>query len=92
MKLIRSSLVLKVAILVVVVYATVMLVSLQKQTVEMNQTAEVLDMELTAMEQANDQLAEAIDEVDTDASVADIARDKLGLVSPGEIVFYDVGN
>jgi cell division protein FtsB len=27
-----------------------------------------------------------------DATIEDIARDKLGLVKPGEKIFYDIGN
>lgn len=92
MKFNRASLWLKLAVLIVVIYTTVSLVSLQQQTAEMNAAAEVLQTELVAVEQSNDQLTAAIEEVDSDESVADIARNKLGLVSPGEIVFYDVGN
>lgn len=92
MKFKRSPLLLKLAVLIVVIYTTVSLVSLQNQTIEMNEQAVVLQEELTATEQANAQLVEAIAEIDSDEAVADVARIKLGLVSPGEIVFYDVGN
>lgn len=92
MKFKRSPLLLKLAVLIVVIYTTVSLVSLQNQTIEMNEQAAVLQEELTATEQANAQLVEAIAEIDSDEAVADVARIKLGLVSPGEIVFYDVGN
>ncbi|MFI3312816.1 MAG: septum formation initiator family protein [Eubacteriales bacterium] len=92
MKFIRSPLALKLAVLIVVIYATVSLVSLQQETSELELQATVLQEELTAAQQTNSQLTEAIAEVDSDESVAEIARNKLGLVSPGEIVFYDVGN
>ena len=43
-------------------------------------------------EQENQRLQEALDQVDTDEGVTEIARQKLGLVKDGEIVFNDVGN
>ena len=37
-------------------------------------------------------LEQAIDALDTDEGVEDVARQKLGWVADGEIVFYDMGN
>ena len=66
MKLVKSSLLVKLVILILVVYATVTLVSLRKQITEKNALG-------------------------TDAGVEAVARDKLGMVDEGDIVFYDVG-
>jgi len=88
----RSSLMTKVLILVLVVYATVTLVSLQSQVTEMNAEAEVLESSIDAAKQENLRLEQAIDALDTDEGVEDVARQKLGWVSKGEIVFYDMGN
>lgn len=88
----RSSLLAKILILVMVIYATVTLVSLQSQVVEKNTAAEALQAEIDAIRQENLRLEQAIDDLGTDEGVESVARQKMGLVSRGEIVFYDVGN
>ena len=92
MRLKRSSLLTKLLILVVVVYATVTLVSLQSQVTKKNAEAQALQSSIEAARQENLRLQQAIDDRDTDEGVEAVARQKLGLVSKGEIVFYDVGN
>ena len=88
----RSSLLTKILILVMVVYATVTLVSLQNQVTAKEAEAEALQTSIDAVKQENLRLEQAIDNLDTDEGVEDVARQKLGLVSRGEIVFYDIGN
>ena len=88
----RSSLVTKVLILVLVVYATVTLVSLQSQVTEKETQAAALHDDITAAQQENLRLEQAINALGTDEGVEAVARQKLGLVAPGEILFYDVGN
>ncbi|HIQ70057.1 MAG TPA: septum formation initiator family protein [Candidatus Avoscillospira stercorigallinarum] len=88
----RSSLVTKVLILVLVVYATVTLVSLQSQVTEKETQAAALQDDITAAQQENLRLEQAINALGTDEGVEAVARQKLGLVAPGEILFYDVGN
>ena len=88
----RSSLLTKVLILVVVVYATVTLVSLQNQVLDKQEEAQTLQTEIEAARQENLRLDQAIENLDTDEGVEAVARQKLGLVSKGEIVFYDIGN
>lgn len=88
----RSSLVTKVLILVLVVYATVTLVSLQSQVTEKEIQAAALQDDITAAQQENLRLEQAINALGTDEGVEAVARQKLGLVAPGEILFYDVGN
>lgn len=91
MKFVRASLLVKLVILIVVVYAVVTLVSLRSQIAEKNAEAAALTSSISAAEQKNGQLEEAIANADTDEGIMDIARDKLGLVTDGEIVFKDVG-
>ena len=75
----RSSLLTKVVVLLVVVSATVILVS-QRSQIRSNQA------------QCQELAGQAgIDGLDSDDSVKKIARDKLGLVGNGEIIFSDVG-
>lgn len=87
----RASLLTKILILVLVVYATVTLVSLQNQVTAKNAEAEALQAEIAAEKQENLRLEQAIDELDTQEGVEAVARQKLGMVARGEIVFYDVG-
>ena len=75
----HSSLMTKILILVLVVYATVTLVSLQNQVAEKNAEAELLQSSIDAAKQENE-------------GVEAVARQKLGWVAKGEIVFYDMGN
>lgn len=88
----KSSLLTKVLILVLVVYATVTLVSLQSQVIAKEAEAETLQHDIAATEQENQRLQQAINALGTDEGVEAVARQKLGLVAKGEIVFYDVGN
>ncbi len=88
----RSSLATKLLILVLVVYATVTLVSLQNQVVEKEAEETALQSDIAAAKQENLRLQQAIDALGTDEGVADVARQKLGWVADGEIVFYDIGN
>lgn len=88
----HSSLMTKILILVLVVYATVTLVSLQNQVAEKNEEAELLQSSIDAAKQENLRLQQAIDTLDTDEGVEAVARQKLGWVAKGEIVFYDMGN
>ena len=88
----RSSLLTKILILVLVVYATVTLVSLQNQVTIREAEAERLQAEIETARQENLRLEQAIETLDTDEGVETVSRQKLGLVSKGEIVYYDVGN
>ena len=88
----RSSLLTKILILVLVVYATVTLVSLESQGAEETAEAAALEHSIDAAKQENLRLEQAIDTLDTDEGVVAAARQKLGWVTEGEIVFYDMGN
>ena len=88
----RSSLLTKLLILVLVAYATVTLVTLQSQITEKQALGEELQTSIVATNQENLRLEQAINALGTDAGVEAVARQKLGLVAKGEIIFYDVGN
>ena len=91
MKLVKSSLLVKLVILILVVYATVTLVSLRKQITEKNEQEAILNSSIAATQQENNRIQDSIDALGTDAGVGAVARDKLGMVDEGDIVFYDVG-
>ncbi len=92
MKFVKSSLLVKLVILILVVYATITLVSLRSQISQQNAEAARLTSSIAAAEQENGRLEDAIANVDTDAGVEAIARDKLGMVAKDEIVFVDVSD
>lgn len=91
MKLVKSSLLVKLVILILVVYATVTLVSLRKQITEKNEQEAILNSSIAATQRENNRIQDSIDALGTDAGVEAVARDKLGMVDEGDIVFYDVG-
>ncbi len=91
MKLVKSSLLVKLVILILVVYATVTLVSLRKQITEKNEQEAILNSSIAATQQENNRIQDSIDALGTDTGVEAVARDKLGMVDEGDIVFYDVG-
>ena len=92
MKFVRSSLLVKLILLIVVVYATVTLVSLRRQITEKQAESAQLTSSIISAEQENSRLTDAIENIDTDAGVEAVAREKLGMVAEGEIVFQDVSD
>ena len=94
MKFVKSSLLVKLVILILVVYATVTLVRLRSQINEKEADAEVkgLTSSIASTQQENDRLQSSIDALDTPEGLEQVARDQLGMVSEGEIVFEDVGD
>ena len=88
MKFVKSSLLVKLVILILVVYATVTLVRLRSQINEKDAEVKGLTSSIASTQQENDRLQSSIDALDT----PEVARDQLGMVSEGEIVFEDVGD
>lgn len=91
MKFVKSSLLVKLILLILVVYATVTLVSLRQQINEKNEQEATLTGSIASTTQENNRIQDAIDALGTDEGVEAVARDKLGMVDEGDIVFYDVG-
>ena len=89
MKFKKASLWVKLLVLVLVAYATVTLVALQPQIEDMRAEAERLSE--SALEQENQQIRDDIANMETDAGVVKIAREKLGMRFNGEIDFRDAG-
>jgi len=87
----RSSLVTKLLLLALVIYAAVTLVSLQEQVEQSREQEKILEESIASTQQENQRWNDKINALGTDIGVEQVARDKLGWVSDGEIVFYDVG-
>ena len=92
MKFKKSSLLVKLVILILLVYSTITLVSLQNQLQDKKAEAAQLTAEAQQLQQDNLDLQERIDNLSTDEGIEEVARNKLGLVRDGEIVFYDNGD
>lgn len=86
----RTSLLTKLLIVAVVIYAVVTLVGLQGQINSARSELAEKERQLTISEQKNDAIDEEIKELGSDKSIERIARQKLGMVYEGEIAFYNI--
>lgn len=87
----KSSWLVKLIVAIVLVFAMVTLIRLGRQFSEMQHEREELEAEIIQVQQTNAALSDDIEKMDTDEGVKEVAREKLGLVSEGEITFYDIG-
>lgn len=89
MRLCKSSLITKLVILTVMIYAIVTIVTLQPKINALKAEKEVLSEDVAALQQSNLELQEDIAQLGTDVSVLKIARERLNLVSDGEVIYID---
>ena len=89
MRLCKSSLITKLVILAVMVYAIVTIVTLQPKISALKEDRAALDADVAALQQAKLELQEDIDALGTDEAVIEIARERLNLVSDGEVIYID---
>lgn len=92
MKLKKTSLFTKIVILALTVYAGISLVSLKLQTTQAQAKRDELQTQVDSVMQTNSELEYATQHSTDDGTLEDIARNKLGLVKPGEKIFLDVSN
>ena len=85
----KTSFLTKLLLLIVAVYAVYMLVRLQDRIQVARQTVSDLEAQVVYAEQDNAQLKQDLKDIDSDRSVKSIARNRLGMVEAGEIVFRD---
>lgn len=89
MRLLRTSVVTKLIIVAVIVYAAVTVVSLQPKIEALVQERNELTAQADAAVGANDALRQDIDALGSDESVRQIARERLHLVEDGELIYVD---
>ncbi|MCI2055948.1 MAG: septum formation initiator family protein [Oscillibacter sp.] len=82
----------KLLLLVLLVALGWQLYRLHGQVQEAEEQRQQLSAQVTQQQQDNDTLQEGIDNGGSSEQMEQIARDELGLVKPGERVFYDVSN
>ena len=88
----RTSLITKIVIVAIILYAGVTLISLKVQVAAARKQRDELQSQVSSVTQTNTELKYAIDHSTDADTIEDIARNKLNLVKPGEKIFYDVSN
>ena len=89
MKIKRAGVPTKMLVLILLAAAAAALLSLQAQLAAAQAEREELDRQVQMQQEANASLADDIAHSGDPEHRADIARDKLGLLEPDEIVFED---
>lgn len=91
MRVTRASLLTKIVILALLIIVAISLLELSGRMDQAQAQKEDLARQVAAQTQVNADLEDAIEHSDDPERIADVARDKLGLVAPGEIIFYSMG-
>ena len=92
MKFKKAGIITKIVIAALLVYAVVSLVTVRSKTAALNAQTQQLQQQVTDMTQSNAELEYKIEHSEDADIIEEIARDKLGLVKPGEKIFYDMSN
>jgi len=92
MKLKRSGILMKIVILALLVYAGILLSNTRTRIAQAEADHAELQAKVEAAQQENAELEYDIAHAGDPDTIASIARAKLGLVKPGEKIFYDVSN
>lgn len=92
MRLRKLSLISMVVVIVIVVYSGVTLLSLKSQTEEATAHRDELQAQVDRLTQENSELQYSIENSTDPEIMEDVARNEIGLVRPGEKIFYDVSD
>ena len=92
MKFKKASIFTTLVIAVLMVYALISLFVVHRQTRQLQDRAATLQQQVSEMTQANAELQYQIDHIEDDDMIESVAREKLGLVKPGEKIFYDTSD
>ena len=92
MKLRRASIFTKIAVLALIVYACVSIAGLNAQMSQAEEQKRQLQQQVDDAARTNAELQYQIEHSTDDKTIEEVARDKLGLVMPGEKIFVDIGN
>jgi len=88
----RSKLITKIIVFALVVYAGLSLITLRNNIEAGNEQRHELRTAVADQEIINAQLEHDILHYDSSEVRANLARENLGLVLPGEIILFDTGN
>lgn len=84
----KVGLLLKIVLLIILVYMIFSLISVRQKISTANDAIQTLTEQVNDQTQTNTELSNAIENRDDPSYLEDIAREKLGLVSPNDRVFY----
>ena len=91
MKLTRSKMITRIIIFALVIYAGISLITIRGRIEDARAELGEARRAVAELEISNAELEYEIENYDEPDVIADIARSNLGLVLPGEIIFYDNG-
>lgn len=92
MRVKRAGMLTKLLILILLVATVTTYLNLRKELQGLSAQRATLERSNQRLSQENGALSAAIAQKDDPERLAAVAREKLGYVAPGEIVFYDSGN
>lgn len=92
MKIKRAGIITKIVIIAVIIYAAISLASINNQITAARVNHAELESRVKETAQTNAKLEYDIEHATDDETIESLARSKLGLVKPGEIIFYDQNN
>jgi cell division protein FtsB len=87
----RSKLIVKIIVFALAIYAVISLINLRGRVESRQKELDEVRKRVAEMELLNAELEYQIEHYNDPDVMASIARSNLGLVLPGEIVFYDGG-
>ncbi len=77
----------KIVVMVLLIYLATTLLDLRGRITSVRAERNALTQQVAAQSQRNAELADAVDNSNDPERISDVAREKLGLVEPGEKVF-----
>lgn len=80
--------IIRIVLVALLVYSLLSFVSVKRETAETEKKTEELGEQLSELEKENERLIAAAKNADSDEEIRQLARDRLGLVMPGEKIFY----
>jgi cell division protein FtsL len=81
----------RIIVFALIIYAGISLITIRGKTEAVQDEMNEVRKAVAELELANAELEYELENRDNPAVIADIARSNLGLVLPGEIVFFDGG-
>ena len=92
MHITRASLLTKILVLGLLVIVATALLGFNSRLEQAQDQRDGMAQQVAAQTQINADLTDAIEHSDDPERIADVARDKLGLVAPGAVIFYGMGD
>lgn len=88
----RTSLIAALVVLIMLILVGMQLLRIRDQLIAARAERDVLTEQVAKQEQENRTLEAALERAEDPEYLQELARDELGMVSPGQKDFYDVSN